>query len=133
MRWIHHEHLLFVQVGLGGVGVPCADWAPGAGELCANSVPSAGEACAKSAAGSSQPRPAEGPLEQVMVEKEAPPSPEECHVEDVSKCPTHRCERESETSSLLDSSVSLLPGLLGVGDTKWGPPSVCTGIQALLS
>lgn len=70
-------------VGLGGVGVPCADWAPGAGELCANSVPSAGEACAKSAAGSSQPRPAEGPLEQVMVEKEAPPSPEECHVEDV--------------------------------------------------
>ncbi|XP_036869375.2 glycogenin-2 isoform X2 [Manis javanica] len=70
-------------VGLGGVGVPCADWAPCAGELCANSVPSAGEACAKSAAGSSQPRPAEGPLEQVMVEKEAPPSPEECHVEDM--------------------------------------------------
>ncbi|KAK2496797.1 hypothetical protein MC885_014614 [Smutsia gigantea] len=59
-------------VGLGGMGVPCADSAPSAGEPCANS---AAESC--------PPRPAEGPLEQVVVQKEAPSSPEECHVEDM--------------------------------------------------
>ncbi|XP_036788552.2 glycogenin-2 isoform X4 [Manis pentadactyla] len=87
-------------VGLGGVGVPCADLAPGAGELCANSVPSAGETCAKSAAEFSQPRPAEGPLEQVMVEKEAPPSPEECHVEDPADKPEGGSLEETSSEAI---------------------------------
>ncbi|XP_057352209.1 glycogenin-2-like isoform X4 [Manis pentadactyla] len=86
--------------GLGGVGVPCADLAPGAGELCANSVPSAGETCAKSAAEFSQPRPAEGPLEQVMVEKEAPPSPEECHVEDPADKPEGGSLEETSSEAI---------------------------------
>ena len=44
-----------------------------------------------SAVGSSQPWPAQGPVEQTVVSDDTPPSPKGCHAEDVSTRPPHRC------------------------------------------